>query len=71
VISSLNLISMGWVNSISMSGNTDRASFIRSASSSLDPALTHSDFGFSFIMTSVSSIDMGSVGISAAPIREL
>ena len=45
-----------------------KASLILSANSSLESAETHSDFGFNFIMTSLSSILIGSVGTSAAPI---
>ena len=69
VISSLKRISIGWVNSTSIPGMILSASLNLSANSSLLSALTHSSFGFSFMMTSLSSIDMGSVGTSAAPIR--
>ena len=68
VISSLKRISIGWVNSTSMPGMTDRASLNLSASSSLDSADVHSSLGFNTIITSLSSMDMGSVGTSAAPI---
>ena len=69
VINSLKRISMGWVNSISIPGIIDKASLNLSASSSFDSAETHSPFGFSETITSLSSIDIGSVGTSAAPIR--
>ena len=69
VISSLKRISIGCVNSTSIPGIILNASLNLSANSSLLSALTHSSFGFSFMMTSLSSIDMGSVGTSAAPIR--
>ena len=44
------------------------AALILSANSSLESAETHSDFGFNFTMISLSSILIGSVGTSAAPI---
>ena len=68
VINSLKRISIGWVNSTSIPGIIARASLNLSASSSLVLAETHSLFGFNLMITSLSSIDMGSVGISAAPI---
>ena len=68
-INSLNRISIGCVNSISILGICfSMAFFILSANSSLLEAETHSDLGFNFTMTSLSSIDIGSVGTSAAPI---
>ncbi len=68
-INSLKRISIGCVNSISMFGIFfSIASFILSANSSLELAETHSDFGFNFTITSLSSILIGSVGTSAAPI---
>ena len=48
----------------------DNFSLNLSANSSFEFAETHSPFGFSLIITSLSSIDIGSVGTSAAPIRE-
>ena len=69
VINSLKRISMGWVNSTSIPGITAKASLNLSANSSLDSAETHSSLGFKEIITSLSSMDMGSVGTSAAPIR--
>ena len=69
-ISSLKRISIGCVNSISIFGMVaSSSSFILSANSSFDLADTHSLFGFIFTIMSLSSIDIGSVGTSAAPIR--
>ena len=69
VISSLKRISMGWVNSKSTPGIlAERASLNLSANSSLVSAEVHSLIGLSLMITSLSSIDMGSVGTSAAPI---
>ena len=68
-ISSLKRISMGWVNSTSMPGITARASLNFPASSSLDAADTHSLLSLRVMITSLSSILMGSVGTSAAPMR--
>ncbi len=70
VSSSLNRNWMGWVNSNDNSGNTWSTDFICSTSSSRVLALVHSSFGLSRIITSASSIDMGSVGTSAVPIFE-
>ena len=52
-----------------MPGSIESASLNLLASSSLELADTHSFFEFKIIMTSLSSIDIGSVGTSAAPIR--
>ena len=52
-----------------MPGMTKRASLNLSASSSFEEAVTHSFLGFKVMMMSLSSIDMGSVGTSAAPMR--
>ena len=68
VINSLKRISIGCVNSTSISGIIAKASLNLSANSSLLSADVHSFLGFSFIITSLSSIDIGSVGTSAAPI---
>ena len=68
-INSLKRISIGCVNSISMFGIfSSKAALILSANSSLESAETHSDFGFNFTIISLSSILIGSVGTSAAPI---
>ena len=69
VINSLNRISIGWVNSKSTPATSDNATLNLSANSSLVSADTHSSFGFNLMITSLSSIDIGSVGTSAAPIR--
>ena len=60
---------MGWVNSYSIPGITDNAFLNSSANSSLLFAFVHSLRGCSFIIISISSIDIGSVGTSTAPIR--
>ena len=44
------------------------ASLILSANSSFESAETHSDFGFNLTIISLSSMLIGSVGTSAAPI---
>ena len=68
-INSLKRISIGCVNSISMFGIfCSIAALILSANSSLLDAETHSDLGFNFTIISLSSILIGSVGTSAAPI---
>ena len=68
-INSLKRISIGCVNSISILGICCTiAAFILSANSSLLEAETHSDFGFNLTIMSLSSILIGSVGTSAAPI---
>ena len=68
VTSSLNRISIGCVNSTSIPGITVKASLNLSANASLFLAEVHSFLGLSFIITSLCSMDMGSVGTSAAPI---
>ena len=70
VINSLKRISIGWVNSISKSGIACNFSLNKSANSSLEFADTHWLLGLNLIITSLSSIDIGSVGTSAAPILE-
>ncbi len=69
VINSLKRISMGCVNSKSNPGIAVNAFLNSSANSSLVSTVVHSLGGCSVTITSLSSMDMGSVGISAAPIR--
>ena len=69
VMSSLKRISIGWVNSSSKPAITAKESLKAAANSSLVSTVVHSFSGLKVIMTSLSSMDMGSVGISAAPIR--
>ncbi len=70
VMSSLNRISMGCVNSSSIPGMISSTSLKRSANSSLLLALVHCFRGCNVMITSLSSILMGSVGTSAAPILD-
>ncbi len=69
VISSLLRIWMGCEISASMPGMVRSTSSIRSMSSGAVRAEVHSAFGFSATMMSARSTGMGSVGISALPMR--
>ena len=70
VISSLKRICMGWVSSMFTPGRTDKASSIASCISSRSQTSSrHVSIGFIETIMSPRSTGMGSVGISAEPIR--
>ena len=69
-ISSLNRISIGWVNVKPIPGTrASNASDMAATSMSFERPAVHSSFGFRMAKTSDSSMPMRSVAISGEPIR--